>query len=537
MKRIIKNIVLCNVAIAILLVSSCKDFLTEEPVNSTYSEAFWKSSRDLSSALAGNYALMRNVMNTGNWNPSPSYFMYGDAVAKQYFTIQYTGDGLEGIQNGDYTFQYNVESFADWRRFFKSITMSNIILNRVPKVDDALLDDVANPDKFKNKVMGEAHFLRALAYFMMVRVWGDVPLVTQEYEDPISAEELPRSPKTDVMKQIEADCLKAIEFLDWNYTSQNDAKVTANKGSAQALLAHLYLWRATTTNVTVDQPIMADIDKAEIAINAITANGMYSLTDTANYYNTFVGKSREGIFEIAINDDLREGSNLHIANMFLRTSQIAYYGTNSRCYVNSEYLSNHFYKMGKVWDWYWNSTIGEWEWREGDVRVIDDGDVRYRKNFTDLDTERPTCIKYHNVKYRNAAQKQDAFISNNIIVFRLSDMMLLKAEIALYRGNTRAAIDIINSFRKRNGADPTAMLANTLTNDEVFYEYALERGKEMYLEGHIMFDLIRTRQYKNFVGWLSESRFKQEGFYWPINPALFKNNNKLVQTSYWRGKL
>src|SRR5690606_4368692 len=153
---------------------------------------------------------------------------------------------------------------------------------------------------------------------------------------------------------------------------------------------------------------------------------------------------------------------------FLRTFQIAYYGTNSSCHVNPEYLNNQFYTQGIAWDGHCNSPIGEWEWSEGDVRVVDDGDVRYRKTFTALDTERPTCIKDHNVKYRNAAQKQDAFISNNIIVFRLSDMMLLKAEIALYRGNTRAAIDIINSFRKRKGADPTAMLANTLTNDEVF---------------------------------------------------------------------
>jgi len=537
MKRIIKMIVMSNIAIAILLCSSCKDFLTEEPVNSTYSEAFWKSSRDLNSALAGNYALVRDVLNSGNWNPSPRYYMYGDAVAKYYFTMQYVGDGLEGIQDGDYTFQYNVENLADWRKFYKSISMSNIILNRIPKVEESLLNDVANPEKFKNEIIGEAHFLRAFMYFMMVRVWGDVPIVTEEYEDPITAEELARSPKAEVMKLIEEDCLKAIELLDWNYTNQNDAKVTANKGSAQALLAHLYLWRATTSNITVDQPIMSDIDKAETAINAIIGSGMYSLTDTANYYSTFEGKSKEGIFEIAINDELREGTNLHVANLFLRTSHISYYGNNSRCYVNNEYLTNHFYKIVKKWDWYWNSNIGQWEWLEGEVKGVDEQDVRYRKNFTDLDTERPTCIKYSDVSYRNAAQKLDAFINNNIIVFRLSDMMLLKAEIALYRGNTRAAIDIINSFRTRNGADKTAQLATTLTNDEVFYEYALERGKEMYLEGHLMYDLIRTRQYKNFVGWLSESRFKQEGFYWPINPALFKNNNKLTQTSYWRGKL
>ncbi len=116
-------------------------------------------------------------------------------------------------------------------------------------------------------------------------------------------------------------------------------------------------------------------------------------------------------------------------------------------------------------------------------------------------------------------------------------MRLLKAEIALYRNQVSKAIDIINEFRKRNGADESAFVDNTSSKDDVMYEYIIERGKELYLEGHIFYDLLRTRQYSNFVPWLSESRFRQEGFYWPINPALFKNNNKLTQTSYWRGKV
>lgn len=537
MNKIIKSIASCAIVAAISLCSSCKDFLVEEPVNSTYSDAFWKKSSDLRSALAGNYALIRDVMSSGNWNVSPRYFMYGDAVAKTYFTMQYTGDGLEGIQNGDYTFQYNVESLGDWTKYYKAIAMSNILINRVPKVDASQFTDVANPEKFKNEILGEAYFLRALAYFMMVRVWGDVPIITEEYGDPISAPELPRSPKSDVMTQIEEDCVKARDLLEWQYSSISDAKVTANKGSVHALLAHLYLWRATMSNAQTNVVNLEDVQKAETSIDQVVQSGMYFQTDTTNYYKTFIGKSSEGIFEIGIDENNREGSNMHVANLFLRTSHIQYAGTNSRCYVNPEYLTNHFYKITKEWNWYWNANLNEWEWKEGEVLALDDKDVRLKKSFTDLDTDRPTCIKYSNVSYRNTSQNQDAYISNNIIVFRLSDLLLLKAEIALYRGETVKAIDIINGFRRRNGADASSYLATNLTKDDVMYEYALERGKEMYLEGHLMYDLLRTRQYTNFVGWLSESRFKQEGFYWPVNPALFKNNNKLVQTSFWRGKV
>ena len=537
MKRAIINYKIAILLLLVVMLGSCKKFLTEEPINSTFSEAFWKSSGDLRSALSGNYALVRDVMNSGNWNPSPRHFMYGDAVAKSYFTMEYNGDGLEGIQNGDYTFQYNVENFADWSKFYKAITMSNIIISRTPKVADALLTDVTNPTKFKNEILGEAYFLRAFTYFMMLRVWGEVPLVTEEYDDPISAPELPRSTKEEVMDQIEKDAQMAHELLPWQYSMLGNAKVTANKGSVNALLAHFYLWKATMSNLSSSQPEMAILDKAQTAISEIMTSGMYSLTDTANYYKTFEGLSKEGIFEIAMSENTREGTNQHIANMFLRTAQLSTVGNTSRCFVTPEYLSNHFYKIEEVWDWYWNAAKNEWEWKGLSSRVFDDSDVRCKKNFTDLLSDKPTCVKYQNVVYRNASQKLDPYISNNMIVYRLADMKLLEAEIAIYKNQISKAVDIINDFRKRNGADESTLLSNTLTKDEIMYEYIIERGKELYLEGQIFYDLLRTRQFANFVPWLSESRFMQGGFYWPINPALFKNNNKLTQTSFWRGKV
>ena len=107
--------------------SSCKKVLEQEPKNSTYAEVFWQNSRDLKSAIAGNYALVRDAITSKN----NRYFLYSDAIAKNYFTIQYTGDGLEGIQNGNFTFQYNVVSLGslgDWTKYYKAIAMSNTIL-------------------------------------------------------------------------------------------------------------------------------------------------------------------------------------------------------------------------------------------------------------------------------------------------------------------------------------------------------------------------------------------------------------------------
>src|SRR5690606_3478344 len=144
---------------------------------------------------------------------------------------------------------------------------------------------------------------------------------------------------------------------------------------------------------------------------------------------------------------------------------------------------------------------------------------------------------YSNVVYRNPGQQLEAHLSNNMILFRLSDMLLLQAEIALYQGDISRAINIINSFREHYGASESSLLSSDLSKDQVMNEYILERGKELYLEGHLFYDLIRTRKCFDHVPWLTEARLRQGGFFWPVDPRLFSENRHLVQTEYWRGKI
>ncbi|WP_315814268.1 hypothetical protein [Paraflavitalea speifideaquila] len=80
--------------VGVLAGSSCKKILEQTPRNATYDEVFWKTGRDYQSAMAGNYSLLRNAVTDKN----NRYYMYGDAIAKNYFTIRYNGDGLEGIK-------------------------------------------------------------------------------------------------------------------------------------------------------------------------------------------------------------------------------------------------------------------------------------------------------------------------------------------------------------------------------------------------------------------------------------------------------
>ena len=322
-------------------------------------------------------------------------------------------------------------------------------------------------------------------------------------------------------------------MLNWGYTEaeKSERAVIANRGSVYALLTHLYLWRSTTTNLASNTPEPTDVNNADTTLTRLLALGGYSYTDTANYYMTFVGRnnttaSSEGIFQLYMDDRTQEGSNAHIGLSFLRGKQyVDYFGNNARFWVPTAYFNNN-YKY-----WYWNSSANEWQ------RITDTSDLRYRKNFDYLASSEPMCRKYSNVVYRNPGQNLDAYLSNDMIIFRYADMRLLQAEIALYKNDLATAIQVINDSRIRNGNSPNNRVDNSYTRDDLMYEYVVERGRELYVEGHIFYDLIRTRMYPNFVDWLTENRFARGGFYWPVSPLLFKENRFLVQTAYWLGKI
>lgn len=510
MKKIYRNISILCAIVFVVSASSCKKLLTQEPKNSTYLEVFWKTASDAKSAIAGNYSLLRQAVT----DKENRYYMYGDAIAKNYFTMEYNGDGLEGIQNGDFTFQYNLNTLGNYRLYYKSVAMSNVALANIAKMTDEQLKDVDNPTKYRNELMGQAYFLRALAYFMMVRVWGDVPIVTEAYDDPISAPQLPRSPKAEVMKLIEDDCHRAYNLLAWTYENTGDAKVTANRGSVYALLAHLYLWRATMSDVSTDAVNLTDVNSADTTINALRTKGGYTVsvgnsTDATRYTNTFVGRSSEGIFEINMSENTLEGSASSIGTRFLNTSYVDYYSNSPRFWVKPAYLSSNF--------------------------GADTLDIRFKLGFALRSSDRPLCVKYSNVIYRNPGQKRDAYLSNNMILFRLSDMILLQAEIALYKGDATTARNIINSVRTRNSPNPILVTATSVSG--VMDEYIKERNKELFLEGHLFYDLLRTRRFEGFIDWLTISRFRSGGFYFPLDPALFRENINLQQTPYWLGKV
>ena len=121
--------------------------------------------------------------------------------------------------------------FANWQKNYAGITECNIVLVKIP--------DIEMDDALKERILGEAYFLRGYYYFLLIESFGGVPLILE----PKNASELkiPRATAAETWESIESDCSDAIDRLPAFYDAENTGRAT--KGAATALLAKVYLFQ------------------------------------------------------------------------------------------------------------------------------------------------------------------------------------------------------------------------------------------------------------------------------------------------------
>jgi hypothetical protein len=483
MKKYIILIIICCIAV------SCTKFLDKEPYSTATDGGLWRTEDDANSAVAGCYALMRMALNDGM-----AYYAYGDLPTDECSSTYVGGDySFYYIKNG--LWSQPVPAANNWdpvmklrryENFYRLIDQSNRCIKYIPGIAT---------DR-KNEFLGEAYFTRAFSYFYMARVWGGVPLVLQAVEDVATSPNMPRATEQEVLDQVMADVKQAIIYLPWTNGVSSDKAVRANKGAAYALLAHLYAWEG-------------DYAKCAPIADSVISSGFYSYVDRNNYLNIYDGKSSEGIFEIAQN-----ASNEGAAD-----GSIAFYTLRSQ-----EYLSTN---QGNSWLPLNTTNLA--------ALFSDTTDLRRTKAFAFLSSTDPICIKYNNITYTGTGNTAPLAF-NNIIIFRLSDITLLRAEALAATGNYGDARTLLDEIRALADLPPA-----TSSDADLFENVIDERGRELFLEGHRFYDLVRLAKKTGKVKFgeekISASQFQQGKYYWPIDPVLITANAMLVQTPYWKGKL
>jgi hypothetical protein len=495
------KLIILSILFSITGMVSCKKFLDKEPLSAATDENFWTNEDEGNSAVAGGYALLRQALTDGY-----AFYAYGDFPTDE-FSTELSGEDFTQIS----TFQWNlsVPSTSTYRpmyklrrydNFYRVIDQANRCIRSIPTIPTSGFSSPDIAEASKSALIGEAYFLRAFAYFYMARVWGGVPIAEEAVSKIGESVNLARSTEAEVLAYAKADVNKAIDMLSWGFTNAANKNVRANKGAAYALLAHLEAWDG-------------NYEGCAIAATEVIENGGYQLVPMANYLSIWKMPSSEGIFEIAANS-ATEGTAKFIGGItlkfpYLRTNT----GTTVEARLDAQNLRSKF---------------------------PDSSDLRIKNAFAFYNSTDPNCIKYSNITYLTTDANGNVgnpIEQNNIVVFRLSDIMLLKAEALAATGSYSEARTLLNQIRTK--ANPGN--AYTGGDGSLFDAVMAERSRELFLEGHRFYDLIRLAKARGVYdfggGRMDEAGFKTGKYFWPVDPTLITLNPKLLQTPYWRDKM
>lgn len=338
---------------------------------------------------------------------------------------------------------------AMWTRFYKTIGRASYSIKYTS-------ESTTITDAEKARLTGEAKFLRALSYFYLVRMFGDV--VIQDLEDASTYSV--RQPKEDVYAYIEADLLDAIEKLPLKseYASKDLGRAT--KGAAQGLLAKVYLY---------EQKYQQAYDMATTVVNS----GQYDLeSDYATTWRVETENGKESLFEIqARGDAIAHGVQQYSQTQGARGTGGWGWGFN----VPSQNLLNAFNAEGdKI---------------RRDATIIFRGETLYDGRVISESVGNPM----YNEKAYSSANLGAADTDKNVRIIRFSEILLIQAEAANEIGQD--ALTPLNRVRNR------VELASVsgLSKDDLRLKIWNERRLELAFEHDRWFDLIRTGQAKEMM--------------------------------------
>ena len=222
-----KNILIYSILLFALC--SCDNFLEEDPRGKLTPSSFFSSPEDLDMAITGIY---NKYYQTNARVFRAIYVWCADDVT------EHSGGNKSRFSEYD-RFNFNsgnTDILEMYQLYYQTIKACNYVINNAERTPVE--------KSFLEPRLGQAYFLRALNYFMLVRIWGRIPLVTENEIDY-------NTPKADVQKiyeLIESDALTAERMLPDNHKIapyfQNGINVAPNKGAAKALLASVYMTEA-----------------------------------------------------------------------------------------------------------------------------------------------------------------------------------------------------------------------------------------------------------------------------------------------------
>lgn len=507
--NMIKYISVVILSGVMLLSSGCKKFLDEKDPSNLTPESFYTIPEHAEAAIAAVYADMR-------------FYGGGAGIFSSNWQMLEAPTGTsttETAQNADlnnlYALSYdgNVGHIVNWwNGLYKVIAQANLVLDKVPAITP--MDDAQ-----KKRILGEAKFLRAWAYFYAVRLWGDIPLITMP-QTATSEDFYPaRAPIEDVYKLIVED-LTAAEAAGFAWM---DATGRVSLAAVKSQLAFVYLTMAGQPLKKGASHYKLAADKAYEVITYANANpGTINLfLNYADVHSVTTENVVEHIFELQY---LADVAGNPMENMFPNFKPVSVYGANG---TGSSVPTSSFYQS----------------YEPGDKRAKNQEGYFYTSYYTNGDGApfelgAPYIFKHFNVvAFGSPGKKGSARNDLNVPQIRYAEVLLAYAEAKNEGGGPdQTAYDAFKRIRDR--AQLTTPALGTYTQASFREAVWKERWYELCYEGITWFDMVRLRKvfnettkgFDDFVGHINKSSnqpLQEKHLLMPLGVQEMQNNPNL----------
>jgi len=499
----------CSLFISVAL-TSCVDTVIL-PDDKTVDEAFWKTKSDVQLMVNGAYRSMLTP------DVISRLIVWGGLRSEELLPVQnVTGSLVEDLTEINLANTQPDNVFARWAALYHVINNCNLVLTRAEAV---MSEDPSYTQGDYLSDCSQMLALRALCYFYLVRNFRDVPYIKEAYLNSSQERNVPQSAPDSVLtacisdlQTAEANALSASAYTDWRRVGY------MTKDAIQALLADIYLWRGSVNHNAADY--QACVDYCDKVIASKKAQHVLERGDNEekDYYlaegreaftRLFIAQNaEESIFELQFNGNDYYGSvgdekNKNFGNFSL-CQYYAHYKSGAAPYL---YASSIFNNQGTVYTTITGSA-GVRDWRglnntyNTQVTVGSNYGYEVRKYVANASESGGNYSMITSTSYATKNRAYDVQYQQNYIIYRLTDVMLMKAEALTALCSEADDIRLREAFNLVLAVNSRSKNIET-SNDSIHWvafnggistmeELVLnERLRELAFEGKRWYDLLR----------------------------------------------
>lgn len=499
-----------------LLYMGCDKFLAVDVPDNLVHDEYWQNREQVMASRNGMYSALHNNLNI--------FQVWGDMRSSLY------APGTGGAFSGDYrqfvTHDiYPQNGLVRWASVYTSITWINSFLKNAPST---LERDPTFKQNELDMMIGEAHALRALSYFYLVRAFKEVPIIEEPYESDTQVFNTAVSTEDEVLNFIEADLQKALAAVASDFENVNERYGRITKNVVRAIWADVKLWRN-------------DYNGCLELCGQLSSVYRGKMLEPLDWFTIFApGNSSESIFEYQY---LQSGLSSPLYGWFAHFSAPASGGV--------KYLANAVNIELNGAELYPPRAIDLVNWSADTVRL---------KSFSAFrlsPVSYPGGSGYEVYKFVGqapyvASYRPAGSRNTNFIFYRYREILFMEAEALAMLNRYEEAEERINLIRYHTDI-PELMPGGMGTGQEFMRYLLIEREFELGFEGKEWFAAVRVARRPGFQDVLIEKSaennpvgvqyqvvrarlLNQESWFLPYHETEVEVNRALIQKDYYKNK-